>query len=162
MAKGDGKGKSSRCSEKEANRRRDTIEAAILREGHCTGRLRRALADKWGITTGQVDVYVRQVADRMASNYRPTGENGEQVDPNLARARQADTMVARLRAAQVEMAMAGRWGPWGQAMRLESTILGIEAPKVAEVTVKHAGGISIEGLSDEQAARLRAALRDVD
>ena len=161
MAKGDGKGKSSRCSEKEANRRRDTIESAILREGHCTGRLRRALADKWGITTRAVDMYVRQVADRMASNYTP-GEGDESKDPLLARARQADTMIARLRAAQVEMAKAGRWGPWGQAMRLEATILGVEAAKQAEVTVKHAGGISIEGLSDEQAAALAEALGDVE
>jgi len=156
VAKGDGKGKSSRCSEKEANRRRDTIEAAILREGHCTGRLRRALADKWGISAKQIDRYVRQVADRLADNY------DEGTDPGVARARQADTMIARLRAAQVEMANAGRWGPWGQAMRLEATILGVEAAKQAEVTVQHTGGVSFSGLSDEQAAALAEALGDVE
>jgi hypothetical protein len=152
------KGGKTRVTEKEANRRRDTIEAAILREGHCTGRLRRALADKWGIGTKMVDHYVRQVADRMASNYVPGGD--EPQDPLVARARQADTMIARLRSAQVEMARAGRWGAWGQAMRLEATILGVEAATRSEV--KHTGGISIEGLSDEQAARLAAALGDED
>ena len=68
--------------------------------------------------------------------------------------------VERVRAATTAAQQDGAHGPAMTGLKIEGSVLGVEAPAKSEV--KHTGGISIEGLSDEQAARLRAALRDVD
>ena len=106
------------------------------------------IADEWGCSADTIWSDQRQIRKRWAS---------EEDIPTPVRLKEwraeVDTAIDAAAADGAHSAVLS-----GLALRAKVT--GLEAPAKSEV--KHAGGISIEGLSDEQAARLRAALRDVD
>ena len=105
-----------------------------------------ALADEWGCSPKTIWADQRAIRKQWAS---------EEDIPTPVRLKE---WRAEVDSAIDAAAADGAHSAVLSGLALRAKVTGLEAPAKSEV--KHTGGISIEGLSDEQAARLAAALGD--
>ena len=128
--------------------RQRAVAQAMAKPGGVSFHNVHRIADEWGCSADTIWSDQRQIRKQWAS---------EDDIPTPVRLKEwraeVDTAIAEARADGAHSSVLS-----GLALRAKVT--GLEAPAKSEV--KHTGGVSFSGLSDEQAAALAEALGDVE